>query len=103
MVARGEVWWSESPEWSRRPVLVLTRDLVAQRLSSVMTALITTVRRDIPTEVALDADDGLPRPCVVNLDNVTTTPAAYLVAQVTRLGPDRMREVCQALARATGC
>lgn len=103
MVARGEVWWSEGPDWGRRPVLILTRDALAGRLTSVLAALITSVRRDMPTEVALDQDDGLPRACVVNLDNVTTTPTAYLVDRITRLGPERMHEVCRALAHATGC
>jgi len=84
-------------------VLVLTRDAVADRLSSVLVALITTVRRDIPTEVPLAVDDGLPRACVVNLDNVTTTSTIFLVEPVTRLGPDRMAQVCRALAHATGC
>ncbi len=97
------MWWSESPEWGRRPVLVLTRDSVADRLSSVLVALITTVRRDIPTEVPLDAEDGLPRACVVNLDSVASTSTAYLIEPITRLGADRMSEVCQALAHATGC
>ncbi|HVF13533.1 MAG TPA: type II toxin-antitoxin system PemK/MazF family toxin [Acidimicrobiales bacterium] len=97
------MWWSESPEWGRRPVLVLTRDAVADRLSSVLVALITTVHRDIPTEVRLDGNDGLPRACVVNLDSVATVSTAFLIEPITRLGRDRMGEVCQALARATGC
>ncbi len=97
------MWWSESPEWGRRPVLVLTRDAVADRLSSVLVALVTSVQRDIPTEVTLGAADGMPRPCVVNLDNVTTTSIAYLIEPITRLGSDRMSEVCRALAHATGC
>lgn len=103
MVARGEVWWSESPEWGRRPVLVLTRESIVGRLSSVLAALVTTVRRDVPTEVGIDEDDGMPRPCVVNLDNVATLPTAYLIERITRLGPDRMHDVCRALAQATGC
>jgi mRNA interferase MazF len=103
IVARGQIWWSESPEWGRRPVVVLTRDPVADRLSSVLVALITTVRRDLPTEVDLDASDGLPRPCVVNLDNVTTASRAYLTEPITRLRPERMSQVCRALAEATGC
>lgn len=103
MVGRGEVWWSESPDWGRRPVLVLTRDQVAGRLSSVLAALITTVPRTIPTEVDLDEADGMPRACVVNLDNITTVPAVYLTERVTRLGPERMGDVCRALAHATGC
>ncbi len=103
MVARGEVWWSESPDWGRRPALVLTRDPVAARLSSVLVALITTVQRNIPTEVSLDEGDGMARPCVVNLDNLATVPTAFLIERVTRLGPDRMHETCRALAVATGC
>lgn len=84
-------------------MLILTRDTVADRLTSVLAALITTVERDLPTEVRLDQADGLPRPCVVNLDNVTSEPRAYLTARVTRLGPERMQAVCRALAHATGC
>lgn len=97
------MWWSESPDWSRRPVVVLTRDGVAGRLSAVLVALVTTVRRGIPTEVELDESDGMPRPCVVNLDNVSSVAVAYLTGRITRLGPDRMAEACRALARATGC
>ena len=103
MVSRGEVWWSESPNWGRRPVLVLTRDAVAGRLSSVLTGLVTTVVRDIPTEVGLDETDGMPRSCVVNLDNLAAVPVAYLVERITQLGPDRMHAVCGALAIASGC
>lgn len=103
MVVRGEVWWSEGPEWARRPVLVLTRDEVASRLRYVLVAMITQTVREIPTEVALDAHDGMPRPCVVNLDNVATESVALLTERVTRLGLDRMQEVCRALAHATGC
>lgn len=103
MVARGEVWWSESSDWGRRPVLVLTREAVVGRLSSVLTALVTTVRRDIPTEVALDVADGMPRPCVVNLDNLATVPSTYLIERITQLGPERMDATCRALTHATGC
>lgn len=102
-MTRGEVWWSESPDWGRRPVLVLTREAVAGRLSAVLAALVTTVRRDIPTEVALDETDGLPKPCVVNLDNVATVPVGLLSERITLLRPDRMHEACRALAHATGC
>ncbi|CAN5440784.1 type II toxin-antitoxin system PemK/MazF family toxin [soil metagenome] len=103
MVARGEVWWAELPALGRRPVVVLTRDEVVAALAGVIVAQVTTHRRDLPTEVPLDADDGMPRPCVVSLDNVATERKAYLVERITRLGPDKMADVCRALARATGC
>lgn len=103
MVARGEVWWAERPDLGRRPVLVLTREDVVGSLAAVLVAAVTSHRRDLPTEVALDGDDGMPRACVVSLDNVSTERKAHLVERITRLGPDRMADVCSALARATGC
>ena len=66
-------------------------------------AEITTRRRGIPTEVALDEDDGMPRSCVVTLDNLQTIPQAYLVDPITTLGSVRMAEVCQALRIAVDC
>ena len=103
MVGRGEVWWADLADVGRRPVLVLTREEVVDALTSVLVATITTRRRDIPTEVALDADDGMPQPCVVSLDNLATERKAHLMQRITRLGPEKMHEVCRALARATGC
>ena len=103
MVARGEVWWAELPDVGRRPVVVLTRDDVVDALAAVIVATVTTRGRDLPTEVPLDADDGMPRPCVVSLDNLATERKAHLLERITRLGPDRMAQVCRALSRATGC
>ena len=100
---RGEVWWSERPEVKRRPVLVLTRTVVAHRMHQVTVAEITTQQRNLPTEVPLDEDDGLPRPCVVTLDNLQTMRRALLVDYITTLGSDRMAEVCQALRIAVDC
>ena len=100
---RGEVWWLESPDEKRRPVLLLTRSRVIHRMSTITVAPVTTRRRNIPTEVALDEDDGMPQPCVVSLDNVRTVPRAYLRASMTALGPERMGEVCQALRIAVDC
>lgn len=103
MVDRGEVWWSEHEQLGRRPVLVLSRAAVLTVLARPLVAPLTTRVRRLPTEVALDADDGLPRPCVVSLDNVQPLAAALLVERITRLGPARMGAVCRALAIATDC
>lgn len=100
---RGEVWWSEAPELGRRPVLVLSRQDVLDVLRRPLVAPLTTRVRDIDTEVPLDRDDGMPRPCVVSLDNVQPLDRAVLVDRITRLGPDRMAAVCAALAVATDC
>lgn len=103
MVARGEVWWSEDPALGRRPVLVLSRDAVLGSLARPLVAPLTTRVRDLPTEVALDASDGLPRDCVVSLDNVQPIARALLVERVARLHPERMGEVCRAMVVAVEC
>jgi mRNA interferase MazF len=59
--------------------------------------------RHIPTEVDLDVEDGMPRPCALSLDHLTTMPQAFLVERICRLDIAKMAEVCQALRVATGC
>lgn len=103
MVARGEVWWSEEETLGRRPVLVLSRDAVLAVLRRPLVAPITTRIRDLPTEVPLDVDDGVPQPCVVSLDNVQPVAASLLVERITSLSPERMAAVCRALSVATAC
>ena len=100
---RGEVWWAESPEGKRRPYLVLTRQAAIPVLHSVLAVPATRTVRGIPSEVALDVDDGMPAACALSLDNLTVMPKSFLVDRVTRLGMDRMADVCTALRVATGC
>jgi mRNA interferase MazF len=69
----------------------------------VLVALITRTVRDIPTEVPLDAGDGMPAACVVALDNLTTVPKVLLTERITTLDGARMHQVCTALAIATDC
>jgi mRNA interferase MazF len=87
----------------RRPVLVLSRDAVLPVLTRPLVAPLTTRVRGIPTELPLDEADGLPQPCVASLDNMQPLAAALLVERITQLGPERMQQVCSALAIATGC
>ena len=103
MIRRGEIWWSEQAALGRRPVLVLSRDAVLPALARPLVAPLTTRVRGLPTEVALDEADGVPQACVASLDNVQPLDASLLVQRIGRLGADRMREVCQALAVATDC
>lgn len=103
MVARGQIWWSEDPVLGRRPVLVLSRDAVLGSLARPLVAPLTTRVRDLPTEVALDTADGLPRACVVSLDNVQPLARSLLTERIVRLPPRRMADVCRALAVAIEC
>jgi mRNA interferase MazF len=102
-IARGEVWWYEHPETGRRPHLILTRNTAISVLNQVLGVPTTRTRRGIPTEVALDESDGMPQPCVLTVDNVGLVRTALLIERIATLGPDRMDEVCRALAYATGC
>ena len=100
---RGEVrWYSFKAPDKRRPVLILTRDSAARFLHALTVAPITTTIRDIPTEVLLTREDGLPNECAVNLDNIQTVPTSHLGALIARLSPERMDEVQRAVAFALG-
>lgn len=103
MVARGEVWWVEDPDAAPRPFLVLTRQTAIALLHSVLAVPATRTIRGIPSEVALDRDDGMPDACALSIDNMTLVPKVLFRERITRLSSDRMREVCRALALATGC
>lgn len=102
-MSRGDVCWVSLPDEKRRPALVLTRDEAIPAMRRIIIAYLTTRIRGIPIEVRLDPIDGLPRDCVVNLDNLRTVPRALLGDPITHLSGPRMHEVCRALAIATGC
>jgi mRNA interferase MazF len=100
---RGEIWFAATPSGDR-PVLVLTRDPVADRIGSVVVAALTRTVRDVVSELELTADkDGVPSDCVVNFDNIHTIPRDTFTRVVAQLGPPRMAEACQRLRDATGC
>jgi mRNA interferase MazF len=72
-------------------------------MQQVMVAYLTTKIRGIPTEVHLDSGDGVPRECVVSMDNLGTVSRSLLGEPIATLSGPRMHEVCRALAIATGC
>ena len=85
-------------------MLVLTRDPVADRMGSVVVAVLTRTVRGLVSELELTArDDRVPTDCVVNFDNIHTVPREVFRRQVVRLSPARMRRACQCLRDATGC
>jgi mRNA-degrading endonuclease toxin of MazEF toxin-antitoxin module len=86
-----------------RPVLVLTRQEVIALLHTVMVAPITSTLRGAPSEVGVGVEHGLRHPSAVNLDHVQTVKRSRLAGYVGRLGPEKMRDVCRALAIAVGC
>jgi mRNA interferase MazF len=100
---RGEVWFATTPGGDR-PVLVLTRDPVADRIGAVVVAALTRTRRGLSSELPLTAaGDGVPSDCVVNFDTVHTLPREAFRRRVATLGPARIEEACQTLRAAMGC
>ena len=100
---RGEVWFAATPGGDR-PVLVLTRDPVADRIGSVVVAVLTRTRRGLVSELELTAaEDGVPTECVVNFDNIHTIPREVFRRRISVLSPKRLAQACQTLRDATGC
>lgn len=99
---RGEVWFASTPGGDR-PVLVLTRDPVADRIGSIVVAALTRTRRGLVSELALTTADGVPTDSVVNFDNIHTVPRDRFRKRVTTLPPARLAEACRVLQAATGC
>jgi PemK-like protein. len=74
-VARGDIPLLRFPEPAKqRPVLVLTRDSIIDRLSRITVAPVTSTIRGVASEVVLGPDDGMKDACAVNLHNIVTVP-----------------------------
>ena len=99
---RGEVWWAVTPGGDR-PVIVLTRDPVADRIAGVVVVACTRTVRGLQTELHLGPEDGLPEPCVANFDNLHTLRRQAFRERITSLTPTKLREACRTLDLALGC
>ena len=100
---RGEVWWGEIEDVGRRPFLVMTRSAAIPVLHSVVAAPVTRTIRNIPTELVLGPDDGMPADCAASFDNLRVVPKAFLVDRQCALTPVRLAEACRALRTAVDC
>jgi mRNA interferase MazF len=103
-IARGDVrlYRFAAPD-KQRPVVVLTRDSAVQYLSTVTVAPITSTIRGVPSEVALDEEDGMKSRSAVNLHNLVTVSQSRLGKRVARLSSRRMDAICSALRFSLGC
>jgi mRNA interferase MazF len=100
---RGEIWFAATPSGDR-PVLILTRDPVADRIGSVVVAALTRTVRGLVSELELTpAQDGVPSACVASFDNLHTLSKDVFRRRVTVLSAVRMGHACRVLLAATGC
>lgn len=100
---RGEVWFAAVPGGGDRPVLVLTRDPVADRTGHLVVATLTRTRRHLVSELALGEEDGMPVDSVVSFDNLRTLPREAFRRRVITLSDARMTAACRTLRAALGC
>jgi mRNA interferase MazF len=100
--AQGEIWWADAED-KRRPVLVVTRNEAIPVVTWLVVAPVTRTVREIPTEIALGPDEGLPERCAATFDNLQPIRRSFLTHRVGRLGMARRPELCRALSALADC
>ena len=95
---RGEIRWYKfkAPD-KKRPVLILTRDSILEYLGEVTVAPVTSVIRDIPSEIYLSKIDGMPKDCAVNFDHIQTVSKGKIGSLVNTIPPGKLNEVREAI------
>jgi mRNA interferase MazF len=102
-VKRGDIrWYTFHPPDKRRPVLVLTRGDVIDRLNEIIVVPVTRTIRGLKTEVVLTPDDGMPTSCALNLDHVALAQRDRIGAVLCTMPATRWPEVRRALLVACG-
>ena len=100
---RGEIrWYTFRLPDKRRPVLILTRNEVIERLNEIIVAPATRTIRGLLTEVVLTMEDGMPAACALNFDHVALGQRSRIGPVVCSLPETRWAEVRRALLVACG-
>lgn len=100
-LGHGQVWWADLDKV--RPVVILTRERIADRLTRVVVAPVTTISRQIPTEVSLGTAEGVSEKSVANLDNIQLLAVNRLLGKAGQVSPSRWPEFCVAAAKMMAC
>lgn len=100
---RGDVVWHKFQKPNKaRPVLIITRDAAISELNALTVIPITSVIRDLPSEVFLSAEDGMPQDCVANVDWIQNVPKHLLFGHITHLTEEHLEQVLPAIRFAFG-
>ena len=102
VVARGELWWGETPDEKGRPFLVVSRNAANEVMDRVLVAPVTRRIRGIPSELPIGPDDGLPVESVAAFDNLRPFPKSMLVRRVGALN-SRAYLICDVAAATLAC
>lgn len=99
---QGEIWWAEADD-KRRPVLVVTRSDAVPVLRWIVVAPVTRTVRQIPTEVPLGVNHGLPVECVASFDNLQPIRRTFLTERAGGLRVEELDEIGRALSALADC
>ena len=95
---RGEIrWYKFAHPGKKRPVLILTRDSILEYFREVTIAPIMTTVSDIPSEVFLSKDVGMPRDCAINCDHIQTVSKWKIGSLITTLPASKIVDVSKAI------
>lgn len=92
----GDCRLSMSPI-GKRPVVLLSRDEAYSVRNSVTIAEVTSTIRNIPVEVNLGKEEGLPKKCGINLDTIITIRKELLTERIAYLDSDKIDQVNKAI------
>ena len=109
-IRRGEIWQVrfdpiEGSEIGKtRPALVLQNDIGNRYAGTTIVAAITARVKELPTvvDVAPSKENGLRRPCAINLSHLRTISQSRLVARLGRLEPKYFGQIERAAMISLG-
>ncbi len=102
-IQQGDIWWMETPNQKRRPVLIVSRNEVIPVLSTLVVAPLTSTIRLIPTCLVVGPADGVDQDSVASFDSLTVVPKSVLTRRLGTLAPGRRHELCAALHAMADC
>jgi mRNA interferase MazF len=102
-VKRGEIrWYTFRLPDKRRPVMILTRDDVIDRLNEIIVVPATRTIRGLTTELVLTPEDGMPVESALNFDHISLAQRDRLGSVICSLPESRWPEAQNALMIACG-
>ncbi len=100
---RGEIrWYTFKKPDKRRPVLIISRSSSIAYLNEITVAPITSIIRDIPSEVLITKSEGMSKTSVANFDHIQTVSKEKIGKRIAKLSPARLEEVDNAIRFALG-
>ena len=103
MIRKGDIRWFRfaSPD-KRRPVVVLGRGDVLPSLAQVPVVPVSTHIRNLPWEVVLTEEDGVPESCVVKVEWIRIVERRLLGNRIASFPEHRWSELRASLLYVLG-